>query len=205
MKESHISHDPETILRLKDAILADFGKLPAEHQATLGLVLVNEVRNGEWGTWFTEALGLAIARTEHERAESEPDSFPTNAAAKEDLLYIRPDLAAQISALDATDIAKIADKVGDALSEDYWTTLEIVLASYVGAPAPDDNDEDLPPETGISHAVWDNWETDAQRELDNLPPLTTGQNSTSKAPPDNAELPKLNDQPDAPSNLNPGG
>ncbi len=63
--------------------------------------------------------------------ENVPRSFPTNSVAKEDLLYCRPDLGQEIEALAESDIERIANKVGDALQENYWTALGIVLANYL--------------------------------------------------------------------------
>ncbi len=69
--------------------------------------------------------------------EAEPRSFPTNSVAKEDLLYCRPDLERAIEALADSDIERIANKVGDALQEDYWSALGIVLANYLPTEAKD--------------------------------------------------------------------
>jgi len=81
-----------------------------------------------------------MGKVEAERPGTEPPSFPTNSVAREDLLYIRPDLKREIAALDDDDIAKIADKVGDALSEEYWSALGIILASYLGVSESDEED-----------------------------------------------------------------
>ncbi|MCC6974696.1 MAG: hypothetical protein IT322_11885 [Anaerolineae bacterium] len=56
MQEIGTFHDPETLLRLKDTIVTCFRQLPSEHQATIGLVLLNDVMSGEWGTWVTDAI-----------------------------------------------------------------------------------------------------------------------------------------------------
>src|SRR5260221_2754283 len=50
------SEYPEQLLRLKDDILTRFGQLPPEHQATMGLVLVKTITEGEWGEWFKSAI-----------------------------------------------------------------------------------------------------------------------------------------------------
>ena len=63
--------------------------------------------------------------------EGEPRSFPTNSVAKEDLVYCRPDLEKQIEALTDSDIEKIASKVGEALQEEYWIALNIILAAHL--------------------------------------------------------------------------
>ncbi|MCC7451781.1 MAG: DUF2958 domain-containing protein [Anaerolineae bacterium] len=48
--------DGEKTLAIKEDLLQRFGELQAEHQATIGLVVVNTILKGEWGTWFRDAL-----------------------------------------------------------------------------------------------------------------------------------------------------
>ena len=48
--------DGEKLLALKDSILEQWGELPSEHQASMALVLVGQVVEGEYGSWLTEAL-----------------------------------------------------------------------------------------------------------------------------------------------------
>lgn len=200
MKEGTLPPDPETLLRLKEAILDDFRQLPAEHKATIGLVLVSAVLDGEWGTWFKDALHYTLARTKDELPVGEALSFPTNWVAKEDLLSIRPDLAAQIQALDETALAKIADKVGDALSETYWITLPIILASYLGVSALGMNVDDTPTDEPDLSPHWE-WSTEARRELDRLPPLMTGVDN--QPPLSRADIPTQGNVPDTPNNPEP--
>ena len=50
---------------------------------------------------------------------------------REDLVNCCPELKKQIKSLDNSDIANIADKVGDALQESYWMALEIILTDYL--------------------------------------------------------------------------
>ena len=52
--------------------------------------------------------------------------YPITWVSKEDLTYCCPELEDQIKSLDNSDIANIADKVGDALQESYWMVLEVI-------------------------------------------------------------------------------
>ena len=61
-----------------------------------------------------------------------PEPFPISWVSKEDLISCCPELEKQIQLLDASDIANIASKVGEALQESYWLALEIVLPAYLG-------------------------------------------------------------------------
>lgn len=73
--------------------------------------------------------------------EEREASIPVLSLGREDLLYCRPELKGQIEALTQEDVARIADKVGDALQDAYWMAVETVLDLYLGKQ--DVNDEDL--------------------------------------------------------------
>ena len=60
---------PEELLSIKDELVARWRQLPPEHQATMALVLVNDVSQGEWGAWLREALS---------RQEAAPDALSGN-------------------------------------------------------------------------------------------------------------------------------
>ena len=49
-------HNTETILYLKDELLTQWQQLPPEHQASMSLVLIRTVMDGEWGAWLKEAV-----------------------------------------------------------------------------------------------------------------------------------------------------
>jgi hypothetical protein len=204
-------NDVDRIVALKDELLARLGQLPPEHQATIGLVMVNTIMQGEWGDWFRNALAakvgepnsasipsffnvsrddlrrvevseenidllsdtdlMTIASLVHEhyitdgiwdeiafitdivlagkqgRQDSalstpvatpptitpqnengSPDQpIPVSWLTREDLLHARPDLKDKIAALGSADLARLADKVSDALQETYLLALGIVL------------------------------------------------------------------------------
>ncbi|GAB4422324.1 MAG: hypothetical protein Kow00106_19480 [Anaerolineae bacterium] len=46
---------PEDLLRLKDEIVARWRQLPPEHQATMALVLFQQVLEGDYGPWLRGA------------------------------------------------------------------------------------------------------------------------------------------------------
>jgi len=47
---------PESLIAKKDELLSAWNQLPPEHQATMSLVLLDMVMNGEWGLWTREAI-----------------------------------------------------------------------------------------------------------------------------------------------------
>jgi len=59
-----------------------------------------------------------------------PTPVPIAWVSKGDLLNCRPDLSAQIEALDEADVDYIAEKVGDALQETYRIAMDVVLTEY---------------------------------------------------------------------------
>jgi hypothetical protein len=48
----------EQLLVRKEELMQRFGQLPTEHQASMTLVLLNQVMEGELGEWIREAIGL---------------------------------------------------------------------------------------------------------------------------------------------------
>ncbi len=77
--------------------------------------------------------------------ERDQQSVPVCWVGKEDMLSCRPDLTERVADLDADDLARIADKLGDALQDSYWMALEIILTDYFGS----ENDDDEPGEGAI--------------------------------------------------------
>ena len=56
--------DPGELLSLKEEILSAWQRLPAEHQATMLLVLLDR---SEWADWVLEAKRLLERRTQDDR------------------------------------------------------------------------------------------------------------------------------------------
>ncbi len=78
-------------------------------------------------------------------AEREQQEYPVSFITKEDLVYSRPDLEPLIAALGETDMTRIADKLGDALTDIYWDALGIILDGYLPITPPLDEDDPLKP------------------------------------------------------------
>ena len=47
-----------------------------------------------------------------------------------DLIRCRPDQKERLEILDDSEVACIAEEIGDALQETYWMVMEIILADY---------------------------------------------------------------------------
>jgi hypothetical protein len=111
---------PEAILRLKDAILTGFRALPAEHQATMGLVILNAIIEGEWGEWMKEAIATRWpAELVRDRC-----AFPITSLSREDLRQVNlsDDELAQLT---DDDLQQIARMMEDHYVKDwFWDELE---------------------------------------------------------------------------------
>ncbi len=63
--ERKVEGEPARILNLKDEIVTRWKRLPAEHQATMLLILMDD---SEWAAWSVEAWELLQAREGGERS-----------------------------------------------------------------------------------------------------------------------------------------
>jgi hypothetical protein len=60
--------------------------------------------------------------------EREPTSFATNAIDRDDLVWCRPELEAQIRSLDADELRQIALAVGELLQDEFWSAVRSILS-----------------------------------------------------------------------------
>jgi hypothetical protein len=109
------SPDPEQILALKDRLLECWKQLPSEHQATMGLVLVNSLVVGEWGVWFTEALDTQYGTNLSTPAEPSPMRSVSRDDLRESFLTEE-----QIAQLTDEDLTRITQKIHKHLMEDVF-------------------------------------------------------------------------------------
>jgi len=100
----------EHLHNLKDLVLDSFRQLPAEHQASMGLVLVSAIIEGEWGTWFQEALA---SRFGIERAEEPSALCAVSRADLQEAGFSER----EISQLTDDDLSTIAKMITE-----HWTT-----------------------------------------------------------------------------------
>lgn len=113
--------EAERLLALKDELLARFRQLPPEHQATLGLVLVKTIIDGQWGDWFRDALTARF--TVGENALVPPYIHTVN---REDLrrTHLNEDQIQQLSDTDLTTIAKLVHE--HFITDAFWDELEFI-------------------------------------------------------------------------------
>jgi hypothetical protein len=112
--------EPEQLLSLKEAIQDRWEQLPAEHQASMALVLVSKVMEGEGGAWLREAIELRWPVEQEVSAES----FAVTRISRADLerVDISPEQAAQLTDDDMRGIAEAMEhyyRLGS-----FWLDLE---------------------------------------------------------------------------------
>ncbi|HMN13378.1 MAG TPA: hypothetical protein PKD55_13740 [Bellilinea sp.] len=111
------SHAHQELLTLKENILAQWLRLPAEHQATMLLVLTEQVNASEYGPWAAQALQLLSAAPEtSQTSPSLPELTHQDLARHTDLT---PD---EIVRLNADDLREMSVAVMAHLVYDvFWT------------------------------------------------------------------------------------
>ena len=110
MNEERNNTDPESILRLKDELLEHFRQLPAEHQATITLLLLKAVKESEWGEWLRGAIEMNWPM----KAELGDRLFPITGISREDLQRVN---------FSDEDIARLTDEnmryIAQAMADHY--------------------------------------------------------------------------------------
>jgi len=114
------SHAHQELLTLKENILAQWLRLPPEHQATMLLVLTEQVKSNEYGPWAAQALQLLSAVPESPQTpQSLPEITHQDLARHTDLT---PD---EIARLSADDLRHISAAVLQHLVYDvFWDEVE---------------------------------------------------------------------------------
>jgi len=103
VESANSSSAHQELLTIKDSILAQWQRLPPEHQASLFLVLMERVLNSEYGPWAADAIKLLSTRSETPSPNtSTPPITSADLARHTDLA---PDEIARLSAEDLKDIS----------------------------------------------------------------------------------------------------
>lgn len=120
MVESSPSITPHELLAIKDGLLEQWRRLPAEHQASMLLVLMNHVLQDDYGQWAADAIRLLAApRESSSTAESAPRISP------QDLVLHTGLTPPEIAQLSADDLRHISAAVVQHLAQDvFWDEIE---------------------------------------------------------------------------------
>lgn len=127
MEPPHPSISPQEMLALKDDLLAQWERLPVEHQATMLLVLASRVKAGDYGPWAVEAIRLLSARS-----EAPPSDLSTPSISATDLIHhtsLTPDEIARLSAADLRQIS--AAVVRHLVHDVFWDEVEHQARRYL--------------------------------------------------------------------------
>lgn len=128
MTEQHSSSiSPADILQLKSSIQEMWKRLPAEHQATMLLVLLNSVQESEYGPWTLSAIET-LAKPPAQSAQPELPTPPITPADLERVGFGAED----ISLLTEADLQQIAQAiVRHFVSDGFWQELEFQVLSVL--------------------------------------------------------------------------
>lgn len=118
MSEEQRKPTPEELLHAKDRMLEQWRLLPAEHQATILLVLFQEVMNREMAGWAVNAL-FSLSFQDQERGK--PVISGVSRAHLMELSISNEDLAS----LTDSDLTEIARRMQTHYEQDwFWDELE---------------------------------------------------------------------------------
>lgn len=127
VEETNQSISPQELLALKDDLLAQWERLPVEHQATMLLVLASRVKAGNYGPWAAEAIRLLSAQSEAPSSDLSTPPISTT-----DLIHhtdLTPD---EIARLSAADLRRIFAAVVRHLVHDvFWDEVEHQVRRYL--------------------------------------------------------------------------
>lgn len=126
MTEQHSSSiSPADILQLKSSIQEMWQRLPAEHQATMLLVLLNSVQQSEYGPWTLSAIETLA------QPQSTQSELPTPPLTPADLERVGFS-AEDVSLLTEEDLQQIAQAiVRHFVSDGFWQELEFQVLSVL--------------------------------------------------------------------------
>lgn len=112
--------DPEHLLELKDSISEHWQQLPPEHQASMMLVFVSQMLEGEYGAWLLGALDVLGQHSVRRPVQVLP--IPPLTHSHLELAHLSEDEAAQFTAL---DLRRISHNMMEHYANDlFWEELE---------------------------------------------------------------------------------
>lgn len=119
--------DPKKIFAAKEVILATWQQLPEEHQATMVLVLLDDVMKGEQRAWLREALVLRWPLQTNELASA----FPVVQLTRKDLVQACL-TQEEIGLLTDEDLHLVAQTMRNHHVHDvFWPELEYVVTDLL--------------------------------------------------------------------------
>lgn len=113
---------PQDLLNLKNGIMERWQQLPIEHQATMGLVLLRQLFDGEYGPWTLAAIETLWKEKSPLYSKTLPIPGLTLADLKQTNLT-----EDEIAALSEADLRHITHQMAEHYANDiFWEELEFV-------------------------------------------------------------------------------
>lgn len=69
-----------------------------------------------------------------EMNQNEEKTYATNSISQEDLIFMRPDLSANILLLSDAEMQGIANRVGEIIKDEYWSAVASALSASFDEP-----------------------------------------------------------------------
>lgn len=115
MSDEQPKPTPEELLQTKDRVLEQWRLLPAEHQATMLLVLLNEIRSTDMSDWTRSAIA-----TSYPTEEPSKNLLPFPIVTREKLAELDLD-EQQLATLTDDDLMAIAESIQASYNHDeFW-------------------------------------------------------------------------------------
>jgi len=139
---------PEHILHLKGEIFGQWEQLPPEHQATVTLVMLSRLVEGEYGPWMLSAIETLWK----EKSPLYSKTLPIPQLSLADLTQTNL-TAEEIAQLTEDDLRRITHDVSEHFANDvFWEETEFIAKLVLAekglrssGPAQEDTDQARPP------------------------------------------------------------
>lgn len=115
----------EALLQAKDRVLEQWGLLPPEHQATMLLVLLNNINHADMSEWTRSAIAILYPDKE------QPSSMVSVSLVTRDKLAQLHIAEQELATLTDEDLREIADRLETAFThEEFWDELLLQALEY---------------------------------------------------------------------------
>lgn len=125
MREEQRKPTPEELLQAKDRVLEQWRLLPAEHQATMLLVLLKEIDNADMSDWVRDAVTAL-----YPAPESSQTLLPVPIVSRAKLAELDID-EAELAKLTDSDLMTISERIQAQYAHDeFWDELMLQVLEF---------------------------------------------------------------------------
>jgi hypothetical protein len=125
MSEAQNKPTPEELLQAKDRVLEQWRLLPAEHQATMFLVLLKELDSADMRDWVLNAVTVLYSAS-----ESSQTLLPVPIVSRTKLAELNID-EAELAKLTDSDLITISERIQAQYAHDeFWDELMLQVLEF---------------------------------------------------------------------------